>query len=472
MAKVEAGGNQGPNYLEVAKAYARTAIRRCIGAFIQASPPEPCEDVEDLLDHLHIGPRELLDIYHVFHDLAQQQSDENEGEIIHIAGEVSVDICEKLVKSRRKWVARILRQLLVLGECTSIVSWDKFLYVFLQFNSLSRVELCQMLFLIIVEEVESETFHYLTADQLQEFYYDWEKCPVRAFSTEYISFEKLPLSRYYMSDFCELVQRFTQLINPTIHLQRSIQELIPSLDFWDYFDRGDIACRKITKDFFRMEKTRIYLRGDPPFRETCDMLLPDALGSKPCNLQQWQLRTGGLQQLDSFGEQLSPEEIEEEIQELEEALRQEELERQQLEKEAEEQALLSGDKAAAATTALVPDPNKPGSAGSKSGPQSVKKAAKPSSPSPSKTPRKSPSKTPSEIPPEKLSMYAATLNEEDNPPFEELPPRWMRNCAAVVAPAPTVFGADPPLHLLQKKVSRIRPSATESNDLSRNSMSR
>ena len=32
-----------------------------------------------------------------------------------------------------------------------------------------------------------------------------------------------------------------------------------------------------------METGRIFLRGEPPFRETCDMLCPDALGAVPVN---------------------------------------------------------------------------------------------------------------------------------------------------------------------------------------------
>ena len=37
------------------------------------------------------------------------------------------------------------------------------------------------------------------------------------------------------------------------------------------------------EDFFLMETGRIFLRGEPPFRETCDMLCPDALGAVPVN---------------------------------------------------------------------------------------------------------------------------------------------------------------------------------------------
>ena len=47
-----------------------------------------------------------------------------------------------------------------------------------------------------------------------------------------------------------------------------------------------VSCKlwqgKITYDFFLMEKTRCFVWGEPPFRESCEMLAPEALGFESC----------------------------------------------------------------------------------------------------------------------------------------------------------------------------------------------
>lgn len=39
-----------------------------------------------------------------------------------------------------------------------------------------------------------------------------------------------------------------------------------------------------------MKRSNVFLRGDPPFRETSDFLIPDTLGGEKANLHQWERR--------------------------------------------------------------------------------------------------------------------------------------------------------------------------------------
>jgi len=95
----------------------------------------------------------------------------------------------------------------------------------------------------------------LTSSQLEDFYQDWANCPVKSFNTEPIAFDRLPRTRYSMVDFIDLVTRYGPLINPLLHLQRSIQQSVPSLRFWSDYDRIKINNRYIPLDFFRFRKS-------------------------------------------------------------------------------------------------------------------------------------------------------------------------------------------------------------------------
>jgi hypothetical protein len=230
-------------------------------------------------------------MYQVFHELRQGECEE----VIKTAGHVEKTSTYLLVEERRKWVRHLLKSLWDLGGIEDdTVYWDDFLYILVQFCSLSKSELCQALFHIILKKQESKVQHYVTLQQLIDFYSYWGKCPVTSFNTRAIDFTRLPLRRYYVEDFTELVQRFTVLLNPTIHLQRSLQEFLPSAEFWDDYSRSEVGIRKITYEFFKMEKTRCHLYGEPPFRESCEMLAPEALGFEACNKDQWELRTFDL----------------------------------------------------------------------------------------------------------------------------------------------------------------------------------
>lgn len=135
-----------------------------------------------------------------------------------------------------------------------MVPFDGFIYVFIQFCTLSKLELCQVMFYIVSKEMKSWTVRYLTSTQLEEFYDDYHECPIKSFNTSGIDFSKLSLAKYRMTDFIELLFRFSQLINPCMHLQRSLQQSLPDLRFWSDYDRVKMSNRKITIDFFRIKK--------------------------------------------------------------------------------------------------------------------------------------------------------------------------------------------------------------------------
>lgn len=60
-----------------------------------------------------------------------------------------------------------------------------------------------------------------------------------------------------MKDFIELCYRFSQLINPCMHLQRSLQQSLGSLRYWKDIDRIKVYNRKIAIDFFRVKKALV-----------------------------------------------------------------------------------------------------------------------------------------------------------------------------------------------------------------------
>mmetsp|Transcript_17588 Transcript_17588/g.31755 ORF Transcript_17588/g.31755 Transcript_17588/m.31755 type:complete len:447 (-) Transcript_17588:43-1383(-) len=285
----------------------RRACWRCAGRVIQGSPPEPCVAVQKLLNSLGVMPGDLLDVWNLFFRLAHETA----GRLMVRPTDIKADQLLSLVTVRRKWVERLLWRLLEMGAVDEWLTWDEFLYIFLRFCSLSHHELCQALFQFIVIEIDSPRLHYLTWEQLSEYYDFYSRCGVKSFNTKDVEFHRLPMSRYYMSDFVELLQRFQVLFNPILHLQKALQQHIPSLNFWDRYDRAEAFTRKVTEEFFLMEKMHVDLFGEPPFRETCDMLAPDALGCQAVNVDQWNLRCPGLSQYSVWGEQPTPEELEE-----------------------------------------------------------------------------------------------------------------------------------------------------------------
>mmetsp|Transcript_53940 Transcript_53940/g.101133 ORF Transcript_53940/g.101133 Transcript_53940/m.101133 type:complete len:474 (-) Transcript_53940:183-1604(-) len=226
------------------------AFRVCLGKFSSHKPPEPASEVVELLQDMKITPRLVMQFYKIFKRLKQYDS------ITLRVGpdEVSTASMTRLVRNHRQWVAKIMILLLDLAGYKDTVTWDGFLYVTMQFCALSKLELCQVMFYVVCKEMRSWTVHYLTSSQLEEFYDDYYTCPVQAFNTNSIDFAKLPLAKYRMQDFIELCYRFSQLINPCMHLQRSLQQSLPSLRFWLDYDWVKVYNRRITIDFFRFRK--------------------------------------------------------------------------------------------------------------------------------------------------------------------------------------------------------------------------
>lgn len=396
-----------PDWLVNLRTACGNCCRRCRAVVLKSSPPVVEGRLREYLDELAVTPAHMLRMYLTFHRVRQSE----EEEIVRVAHEIDGESLLQLVRVRRKWCASLLRNILMLGGCRGYISWDKFLWIILRFCSLTSVELAQTLFLVIGLELTTDTPHYLTIEQLKRFYAPYAKqtCP-DSFSTKYIDFERLPHSRYYISDFTELVQRFGQLINPMRHLQRSLQEYFPSHEFWDTFESSLATCRKISEDFFRMESTRVFLRGEPPFRETCDMLVPDALGAEALNQDQWVLRARGLRQLSVWGEQLPPDIA----------------------------AVYSPDAiqhVAPSKIGVAPTLPPPGHTFEEK-PQSATKRTARGTKAPAPKNKKVHD-------PAQLSLLAATLDETGAPPTEIPAPAWMRGRA--VDPAPVQRGPDPPL---------------------------
>lgn len=226
--------------------------RQCLGRCVLSKPPEPAAEVVALLVEMKLTPRQVHQFYRVFRYLKQFDSWSS------TAGpfEIGMGSMIRLVPLHRNWVAKLLFLLLDLAGFKFTVSWDGFLFVCMQFCRFSKMELCQVMFYMISKCMKNWSVHYLTSTQLDEFYEDWETCPIQSFSTANIKFSRLPLAKYTMTDFVELAYRFPPLLNPFMHLQRSIQQQLPSLRYWTDIDRMKVLNRKIPIDFLRFRKVQ------------------------------------------------------------------------------------------------------------------------------------------------------------------------------------------------------------------------
>eukprot|EP00434_Breviolum_minutum_P002352 symbB.v1.2.002077.t2/scaffold111.1/size324890/11 len=258
-----------------------------------------------------------------------------------------------------------------------------------------------------------------------------------------------------------------------LHLQQSLQLKLPGLDFWDNNTESVSFCRKITFDFFLMETGRIFLRGEPPFRETCDMLCPDALGAVPINQDQWILRTcfakngQGIAQIFVWGEQPLPEVIE-----LKQMAKEEEEERERIRleklKQEEEDNL---DREIPNKDAQKSSKDQPPRGGSKEEVkvedmteedarkhrqiQATEKAKREAEA------KKDRSMTQTDFDMTALTRTAATMDEENSAPVDLLPPTWMKHCT--IAPAQQT-GSDPPLPTVMKQPKAIIYRQTQESD--------
>lgn len=227
------------------------ACRHCVGKLFRAGSPDTAPEVRNLLAELNFSNRDLSKLYKIF----QNCREHDPITVGTLESEVCVSSLLLLVRAHREWIVKILYTLVELGGYVNIVTWDGFIWVMLQFCTLSKMELCQVLFYIIAKDTRSWSLNMLTSSQLEEFYNDWAHCPVKSFDTEPIAFDSLPKTRYTMVDFIELVTRHGALINPLLHLQRSIQQSVPSLRFWGDYDRVKVYNRYVPLDFFRFRKS-------------------------------------------------------------------------------------------------------------------------------------------------------------------------------------------------------------------------
>jgi len=227
------------------------ACRHVLSKFFHIAPPDMPPEVNNLLSELHFSNRDVNRLYKIF----QEMREHDPITVGTLQNEVCTSSLLMLVRNDREHVEKILFGLVELGGYMNICPWDGFLYIMLQFCTLSKIELCQVLFFIIAKDTKSWSLHMLTNSQLEEFYDDWSDCPIKSFNTENVRFDTLPITRYSMVDFIDLVTRYGSLINPVMHLQRSIQQSVPSLRFWGDYDRIKIRNRFIPLDFFRFRKS-------------------------------------------------------------------------------------------------------------------------------------------------------------------------------------------------------------------------
>lgn len=225
-------------------------VRHLFGYCFKPSMPEPAVPVVDLLIEMKLTPRQVRHFHRTFLQLKEYDS------LTQSVGPHSATVTSmsRLVKRERRWVTKILYLMLDLAGFPGQISWDGFLFVFIQFCRLSKLELSQLLFFIILKSMKSWTVHYLTNSQLSEFFDAWKECPVVAFSTKGIDFKQLDLACYNMHDFVKLVFRFHALISPFVHLQRSVQMALPSLRFWEDVDHIVPSNKRITIDFLNYNK--------------------------------------------------------------------------------------------------------------------------------------------------------------------------------------------------------------------------
>lgn len=444
--------------------------KRCVGIFAKSSPPEPNPEVALYLESINIQQRHLLTIYNVFHALKGLEEDDS----FYTVYAVNAEVLPVLIEDRRKWVLKLLKCILKLGGCEREATWDKFLWVMLRFCSLNKVELAQALFLCILRIRDSTTYHYIRYYELGEFFAIYRNCPVRSFDTADINFDLLPTRRYYASDFAELLMRYPVLLHPMLHLQQCLQLKLPGLDFWDNSTESVSFCRKITFDFFLMETGRIFLRGEPPFRETCDMLCPDALGAVPINQDQWILRTcfakngQGIAQIFVWGEQPLPEVIElkqmakEEEEERErirlEKLKQEEEEnfdrdipKQEAKKSSKDEAGRTSSKEDVKVEDMTEE-----DARKHRQLQAMEKAKREADA------KKDRSMTQTDLDMSALTRTAVTMDEEFSAPVDLLPPAWMKQ-HCTIAPAQQK-GSDPPLPMVMKQPAKLIYRQTQESD--------
>mmetsp|Transcript_28192 Transcript_28192/g.77820 ORF Transcript_28192/g.77820 Transcript_28192/m.77820 type:complete len:435 (+) Transcript_28192:110-1414(+) len=222
----------------------------CTWAFPGLDYPKLETEVVRLLSQYRFTPRHVCQMHRVFMELKSHDpmTLRSGSEEISCAG------VARLVRHRREWVEDILAGLLELGGYKDVVSWNGFVYVLVKFCSLSRLEIAQVMFLIVSMRSKSWTVQFLTLSQLEEYYMPFVGCPCKSFDATSVNFRVLPMAKYRIVDYIQLTYRFCQLINPCLYLQRSLQRSLPSVHFWKNYDVVTPTNQKITLHSFRTKK--------------------------------------------------------------------------------------------------------------------------------------------------------------------------------------------------------------------------
>lgn len=236
----------------------------------QGAPPEPHEQVRNVIADIGMSQADISLIFRLFQKLRYPDGNRwNGNQMVLSSGAVL-----NLIATNREFVGTLLRNILQLGGCYELVDWNQFLYVLLRFCSLNKVELCQLLFLIIVREMKGLEIHYLTTAQLDRFYerYRGDRVPANMDCNK-IHFSNFPLARYYVTDFVEISFLYCPLVNPILYLQRQLQRALPSARFWDTYDFISGSNRQVTLDFFLVKRRNVNMTASANFQETCDLLI-------------------------------------------------------------------------------------------------------------------------------------------------------------------------------------------------------
>lgn len=220
--------------MQVARDAVTAGFQRCITRVTGGyAMPDLSNETLELLEALQVTHRELRGFHRTF--LRVKSFDPLT--VPTRPDECCTESVSRLARVNRPWIRNIVANIVHLGGYSNTVTCDGLFYILLSFCTLSKIELCQMMFYLIAKEMKSWTVQYLTSGQLQEFYEYYAECDVDAFNTANIQFDAMGLAKYSMYDFVELVHQHSNLINMTTFLQRSLQREFPSLEFWDNYDR-------------------------------------------------------------------------------------------------------------------------------------------------------------------------------------------------------------------------------------------
>lgn len=255
----------------------------------QSAPIEPSAVVKSLITEIGLSQADVAKIYRIYERLRLLDGRKRRGNVHTLSTSAVINV----IQARQAQVEPLLRNILQLGGCYEKVEWDQFIYVFVRLCSLTKVEICQLLFLIIVRELRGFEVHYLTSTQLDMFYENYRKegTPL-SMNCSKIHFSNFPLARYYVTDFIEVCFLYSPLINPLLDLQRQFQHILPSMRFWDRYDFLPGMNRRVTLDFFLIKRSNVSMNSSSTLQETCDLLL---LSSEFINERLRRRHTGELE---------------------------------------------------------------------------------------------------------------------------------------------------------------------------------